>query len=66
MKVGILIIALLTLYCLILISPVVAAFSTVSFSQPAKFDLNPGSCIMYAIAVHPNDPGSGGGSAGVI
>jgi hypothetical protein len=65
-KVGILIIALLTLSCLILISPVVAAFSAVGFGQPAKFDINSGSCIVQAILFRPDDPGSGGGSAGVI
>jgi hypothetical protein len=66
MRVGILIMALLTLSCLILISPVAAAFPVVSSNQNAGFKLSPDSFVTQANIIHPNDPGSGGGSTGVI
>jgi hypothetical protein len=59
-------IAFLIFSCLALISPIVSAFSGVSFNHPPKLDLGHGLGIIRAIAFQPEDPGSGGGSTGVI
>jgi len=66
MRVRMLLVVLLALSCLMIASPVIAAFLTVRVGQHIHVDLSPGSYVMQGIVVRPNDPGSGGGGTGVI
>jgi hypothetical protein len=66
MSIRVLIAVVLILSCLMLVSPFIMSFSAVAFGQHLRVDIGPGSCIIEAFVVHPNDPGSGGGGTGVI
>ena len=66
MRVRMLFVVLLTLCCLVIALPVIAAFLTVNVGQHVHVDLCPGSYVIQNNVVRPNDPGSGGGGTGVI
>jgi hypothetical protein len=64
MRIDVLILVLLTISCLAL--PVIAGLTVFHDGLHFRHDTVPGQSSMRTVMVHTDDPGSGGGSAGVI
>ena len=66
MQVRMLIAILLLFSCIMLVPAMIAAFPTAQNNPGVEFVLKSVPLTQMGGPIHPNDPGSGGGGAGVI
>jgi len=66
MRVRMLVSIFLLVSCIIIVPAITVAFPTVHSNEGAGFGLNSGPFIPVVGLLHPDEPGSGGGCAGVI